>query len=317
MNINTKYPLSKLTFGCEPLGGTDWGKIDISEIRKSIEFAFDHGINTFDVADVYGLGNAEMELSKALGLKIKEAFIITKFGIRWEYNENGNRASTYKDSSPNYMIQALESSLRRLKIDCIPLYFIHWPDDNTKLDETIEALEKVKSEGKILNYGISNFFNFENEALFRKYKISAFQGPLNLIDFKRAINVFDSAKKAGATTFSYGPLAQGLLTGKFNQFTKFEIDDRRSRLSHFQLEEWDLNNKLLETLSSISSNYNKSVSQIAIRWVIDNCDIDSVIVGAKNISQVKSNLETLEFILQKNDIELLDEISGFDSCERT
>lgn len=312
MNINTKYPLSKLTFGCEPLGGTDWGKIDISEIRKSIEFAFDHGINAFDVADVYGLGNAEMELSKALGLKIKEAFVITKFGVRWEYNENGNRASTYKDSSPKYMIQALESSLRRLKLDCIPLYFIHWPDNNTKLDETIEALEKVKSEGKISNYGISNFFNFENETLFRKYKISAFQGPLNLIDFKRAINIFNSAKKAGVTTFSYGPLAQGLLTGKFNQFTKFEVDDRRSRLPHFQLGEWDSNNKILEILSSISHNYNKSISQIAIRWIIDNCNIDSVIIGAKNISQVRSNIETINFNLEQDDIQILNNIIGYD-----
>jgi aryl-alcohol dehydrogenase-like predicted oxidoreductase len=310
MNINTIYPLSKLTFGCEPLGGTDWGKIDIPEIRKSIEFAFDNGINVFDVADVYGLGNAEIELSKALGLKIKDVFIITKFGVRWDYNENGNRASTYKDSSPKYMVQALESSLSRLRLDCIPLYLIHWPDNNTKLDETIESLEKVKSEGKILNYGISNFFNFKIESLFTKYKISAFQGPLNLIDFKRAINVFNSAKKVGVTTFSYGPLAQGLLTGKFNQFTKFEIDDRRSRLPHFQSEEWDMNNKILEVLSSISSNYNKSISQIAIRWVIDNCSIDSVITGAKNISQVRSNLETLDFILEKNDIELLNKDVG-------
>jgi aryl-alcohol dehydrogenase-like predicted oxidoreductase len=311
MNINTKYPLSNLTFGCEPLGGTDWGKIDIPEIRKSIEFAFDNGINVFDVADVYGLGNAEMELSKALGLKIKDVFVITKFGVRWEYNENGKRALTYKDTSPKYMVQALESSLSRLNLDCIPLYFIHWPDNNTKLDETIEALEKVKSEGKILNYGISNFFNFENESLFSKYKISAFQGPLSLIDFKRAINVFNTAKKAGVTTFSYGPLAQGLLTGKFNQFTRFENDDRRSRLPHFQLDEWELNNKILEALNSIAFNYNKSASQIAIRWVIDNCKIDSVIIGAKNISQVRSNLETLDFILEKNDIEILNNIIGY------
>lgn len=311
MKINTKYPLSKLTFGCEPLGGTDWGKIDLSEIRKSIEFAFDLGINVFDVADVYGLGNAEVELAKSLGLKIRDAFIITKFGVRWEYKEGKARAITFKDSSPAYMVKALESSLRRLKVDTIPLYLIHWPDDKTLLEDTIEALQKVKSDGKIMNYGISNFFNFENEALFRKYNISAFQGPLNLIDFKRGINAFNSAKRASVSTFSYGPLAQGLLTGKFNQNSKFELDDRRNRLPHFQHENWEANNKILYSLNQISKKYNKNISQIAIRWVIDNCNIDSVITGAKNREQVISNFETLSFSLDKNDIDTLNEIVGF------
>jgi aryl-alcohol dehydrogenase-like predicted oxidoreductase len=311
MNINTKYPLSNLTFGCEPLGGTDWGEIDLPEIRKSIEFAFDLGINVFDVADVYGLGKAEEELTKSLGPKIRDAFVITKFGVRWEYKEGAERAITYKDSSPQYMVKALESSLRRLKLDTIPLYFIHWPDDKTLLEDTIEALQKVKSEGKILNYGISNFFNFENEDLFHKYNISAFQGPLNLIDFKRGINVFNSARQAKVTTFSYGPLAQGLLTGKFNQQTKFSLDDRRNRLPHFQHENWEANDKILSSLNKISKKYNKSISQIAIRWVIDNCNVDSVITGAKSREQVSSNFETLDFSLEINDINTLNEIVGY------
>lgn len=311
MKINTKYPLSKLTFGCEPLGGADWGKIDLAEIRESIEFAFDLGINVFDVADVYGLGNAEIELAKALGPKIREAFIITKFGVRWENNEQGNRAITYKDASPKYMLYALESSLRRLKLDTIPLYFIHWPDDKTLLEDTIDALDKVKAEGKIMNYGISNFFNFDYESFSQKQNISAYQGPLNLIDFKRSINVFKSAKRASVTTFSYGPLAQGLLTGKFNQSTKFDLDDRRSRLPHFQNENWDINNQILHSLNQISKKYNKSPSQIAIRWVIDNCNIDSVITGAKSRDQVSSNIETLNFILECDDIELLNNVIGY------
>ena len=314
MISNTKYPLSKLAFGCEPLGGTDWGKVDMAQIRKSIEYAYDNGINIFDVADVYGLGNAEIELAKALGPRIREAFIITKFGVRWEYKGNSERARTFKDSSPKYMVQALESSLRRLKLDVIPMYFIHWPDDNIKLEDSIAALELVKAEGKILNYGISNFFNF-NETLFSKYNISAFQGPLSLLDFERSISIFKAAMKTGVKTFSYGPLAQGLLSGKFDQNMNFDINDRRSRLPHFQLEQWENNNKILESLSFISSSYNKSISQIAIRWVIDNFDIDSVIIGAKNCDQVKINIETLDFTLKKSDLDLLNKVCGYESLE--
>lgn len=310
MNINTRYPLSELTFGCEPLGGTDWGEVDINEIRKAINFAFDYGINVFDVADVYGLGNAELELKKALGNKIKEAFIITKFGVRWHSNNDIGRARTFKDSSPKYMFQALEASLRRLELDTIPLYLVHWPDNDTNLDDTIEALEKVKSEGKIMNYGVSNFFNF-NETLFKKYNISAFQGPLNLIDFDRSINVFNSAKNAEVKTFSYGALAQGLLTGKFDKSTKFNQNDRRSRLPHFQSSQWQMNTKVLAGLNTVATNKGKSISQIAIRWVLDNCEIDSVIIGAKNIEQVKSNIETLNFVLSEDEINLLNEIIGY------
>jgi aryl-alcohol dehydrogenase-like predicted oxidoreductase len=310
MNINTKYPLSKLTFGCEPLGGTDWGAIDIIEIRKAINFAFDYGINVFDVADVYGLGNAELELKKALGNKIRDAFIITKFGVRWDFNFAGGRARTFKDSSSKYMVQALEASLRRLELDTIPLYLVHWPDNDTNLDDTIEALEKVKSEGKIMNYGVSNFFSF-NETLFKKYNISAFQGPLNMIDFERSINVFNSASRVGVKTFSYGPLAQGLLTGKFDRFSKFQENDRRNRLPHFQLSQWEINEKILGRLNTISTIKGKNISQIAIRWVLDNCEIDSVVVGAKNIEQVKSNCETLNFVLSKDEINFLNEIVGY------
>ena len=83
-------------------------------------------------------------------------------------------------------------------------------------------------------------------------------------------------------------------------------------MPHFQLEEWDSNNKILEVLSSISYKYNKSISQIAIRWVIDNCNIDSVIIGAKNISQVRSNIETFDFKLEQDDIQILNNIVGYD-----
>lgn len=310
---NNSSQISKLAFGCEPLGGTDWGTVNIKEIHRAIQYAFDCGISAFDVADVYGLGKAELELSKALGSKIREAFIITKYGVRWENKNLGERAKTYIDNSPEYMIKALESSLKRLNLEAIPLYFIHWPDEKTKLEVIVEALEKIKQEGKILNYGVSNLFKIEDLNEFKTNKLFAYQGPLNLVDFKRSLAAFEVAKKYGMKTFSYGPLAQGLLTGKFNKKSKFEMNDRRSRLPHFHPDQWYENNKILEVLNQISLQYDKSISQIAIRWVMDNCAINSVIVGAKNCEQVKSNIETLNFKLEKNDIDIINKVVGYES----
>jgi len=260
---------------------------------------------------VYGLGKAEIELSKALGSFRKDAFIITKFGVRWEKSNFGGRAFTYMDSSPSYLIKALHDSLKRLKIDAIPLYLIHWPDNKINIEETIIALEKVKSEGKIMNYGISNFFSESTFLLFNDFNISAFQGPINLIDYKKSDLIFKQAKKQNITTFSYSPLAQGLFTGKYDSSSRFDQSDRRHRLIHFQPEHWEKNNKILNILNKLSIKYNRPISQIAIRWVIDNCKIDSVVVSAKNVDQVDSNIDSLEFTLQQEDIDKLNISVGY------
>ena len=157
-NLNySYYPPSRLTIGCEPLGGNDWGKYDVGEVRKTISMAIDYGITSFDTADVYGLGKSEEELSKALGEDRHKAFIISKVGVRWEKNVKSQRSKTFKDSSPEYIRTALENSLRRLRVEAIPLYMVHWPDKKSSNNNVMECLESLKVSGKILNYGISNF----------------------------------------------------------------------------------------------------------------------------------------------------------------
>jgi aryl-alcohol dehydrogenase-like predicted oxidoreductase len=149
--------VSRIIFGCEALGGTDWGKVDVPAVQAAVAHAWDRGINTFDVADVYGLGRAETALAEALGPRRHDAVIITKFGVNWRQGKNGGRAETFRDASPAHAKKAAENSLRRLKIDCIPLYLVHWPDPRTPLADTRAALEELKAAGKIRRYGLSNF----------------------------------------------------------------------------------------------------------------------------------------------------------------
>ena len=297
---------SRLAMGCEPLGGTDWGDIDIPLARHAVQCALDVGITVFDTADVYGLGRSEIELSRALGNRRHEAFIITKFGVRWQTVVSGERARTFKDSSPAYLRTALEGSLGRLKIEAIPLYLVHWPDQSTSLDDTLAALEIMRQEGKILNYGLSNFSDIEIKKSAKKFTVSAVEGPYNLVDRKRGESMFRSARQYGMVCIAYGTLAQGLLAGGYNENAVFKPNDRRSRLPIFAQNQWQKNNAILNMIEKISRKNQKTISQVAIRWTLDSGYVDIAIVGAKSPAQIEVNVGALNWQLSPEDMKSLE-----------
>ena len=156
----TNLKISRLGVGTWAIGGFGWGRIDDSDSIAALRKAWDLGINFFDTADIYGFGHAEEIIAKALGGDRKKAMIATKFGVR-----RGLDGKTFKDISPKYAVEALDASLRRLKLDCIPLYQIHWPDDGvTPVEETMAALDKCQAQGKIRFIGYSNFSGWTNFA---------------------------------------------------------------------------------------------------------------------------------------------------------
>ena len=305
-NLNYKYyEPSRITIGCEPLGGVDWGNYDIDDVKKAISSAIDMGVTSFDIADVYGLGQGEKELAKALGSDRHKAFITTKFGVRWCNNSKDKRSRTYKDCSPKYLKEALENSLRRLRIDAIPLYLVHWPDKKASILRVLELLEIQKKEGKILNYGISNFAIDELENITKNSKLSSIQDSFNLLDHDMQMPLFAKAKSLNLTTFSYGTLAQGLLTNKFNIYSKFPKNDRRSRLKIFKEDRWKYNSEMLDKLIKISKKYGHTITSTSIRWVLDSGFVDSAIVGIKSKKQLKENIQSLNWKLEKNDVNFL------------
>jgi len=303
--------LSPLAIGCEPLGKTDWGYVNILDCKRAIKKAFDDGVNVFDTADVYGLGRSEKELSSALGKNRHNAFIISKFGIRWQNNKKLKRAKTFKDSSPKYVRKAIENSLRRLRIETIPLYLVHWPDNSSPLESTLLELENARKSGKVLNYGLSNFSSKELKKVVDKFPISAIQAPYNLaINNSKSKKLFNLAKKKGLSVFSYGPLAQGLLSGKYDQNSKFNNNDRRHRLKEFSKDNFKKSNNILKAISSLAQKKNKSLAQVAIRWCIDSGYINSAIVGIKSQKQYKINFKVLEWKLTSQEWKYLDKISN-------
>jgi aryl-alcohol dehydrogenase-like predicted oxidoreductase len=281
--------LSRIAFGCEPLGGTDWGIVDQEAVMSAVCAAWDAGINVFDTAAVYGLGVSEERLSKALGTKRRDAFIITKCGLSWDEPQRGERAKIRRDSNPRRVIEGLESSLRRLDVETIPLYLVHWRDPDTPLDETIWALEKCREAGKVLHIGVSNYSAEDIEYVHNSLPLTAVELEYNLINRRAEQDVLRVCQRLGIGVLAYGPLAQGLLSGKFDKQARFGDDDRRSRLPHFRTEELERSSHRIDRLLETGKRLNRHPVQVAIRWVLEHPAITCAIVGAATSSQVLVN----------------------------
>jgi len=297
---NSDLIVSRLAFGCEPLGGIDWGDVDTSLTIDAVARALELGINVFDTADVYGLGRSETVLSQALGSRRYDVVIISKFGVNWKENPEGGRARTYFNASPQRVVEALEDSLRRLRIDCIPLYLIHRPDPHTPISETMTALRRCQEAGKIKYVGVSNF----SAQLIREaqsiFPLTAVEIQYSLIERRPEQDLLPCCQELGLSILAYGSLGQGLLTGKYGTDARFGQDDRRHRLPHFQRRNLQENLRIVARLRTISEYYHKSPAQVAVRWVLENSAVACAIVGAKNRTQVEDNVGAIGWQMGPN-----------------
>lgn len=285
-------PLSKICFGCEALGGKDWGKFNFKELESAIERSLELGVNFFDTADVYGLGLSEKRLSKILGSRRFENIIATKGGVQWK-NQKKGRAKTRFNSSESYIQSAVEDSLRRLKLDVIPIYYIHWPDPLTDISKTFECLEKLRDQGKILEIGCSNFSVGQIHLASEVSELSLLQLPLNLLTGGVSDELSKICEKKKLRIIAYNSLASGLLTGKFNSSTEFSSNDRRSRLEIFNGKNLAESLDRIEVYKEQARKKNMSLTQYSIKWASDNDFVDSVIVGIKTKLQADENLSIL------------------------
>ena len=278
---NTDLNISRIGFGCWPIGGHGYGVVPENVAIRAIHKAMDEGINFFDTADVYGFGTSETILSKALGKKREEIVIATKFGVNW--NDKGN---TFKDSSKKRVFEAVEGSLKRLNIERIPIYQIHWHDDKTPIEETLDALEVCKKQGKIQHIGVSNFdYNLVKKSLAHTEIVSN-QIPYNILDRTNEEDIVRYNNEMSIGVLVYRVLGRGLFSGKYDLNSEFGKNDTRSDIDS---EEYKKAIKLSLDLKQIAEKYDKTISQVAIRWVLDNENITSVLVGIKSEEQAIEN----------------------------
>lgn len=284
-----------LAFGCEALGGTDWGDVDIDAIMKAIARSWELGVRVYDTAAIYGLGLSEERLSKALGTLRHEATIVTKGGLFTNGTDASGRSKVTLDLSRSALANGLEESLKRLKIEAIPVYLVHRSHPQTNIDDLLESLEGFKSQGKIRQFGFSNFSTEQWDEILGKTNGESLvaQFSYSLIDRNPEDSLLPLLSKHRVTTMAYGCLAQGLLSGKYSPSHAFDKNDRRHRLPHFQ--NAASYQDILGGIHSLAQKENISVGQAAIRWVARQSGIDCVVVGAKNSSQLEQNLIATDF----------------------
>ena len=300
----TELSVSRVTVGCEALGGTDWGDSDVDAVVRAIHVALDAGINVFDVADVYSLGVAEERLAASLGERRKDVVIVTKFGVGWTVGPAAGRAITHSDASPARLMTALDASLRRLRIDCIPVYLVHRPDPRTPLADTLEALDRCKAAGKIRSYGLSNFSIDAIRGLGESSPVSVLENEYSLVN-RSAEPLLTLARAKGCGVFTYGTLAHGLLTGKYSADTRFPENDRRHRMEVFSPAGWDRHRSVVQAVVLLAARHQRSPSEIAIAWALSNPAVSSAIVGVKSEDQVRSATRATEHALSDDDYDML------------
>lgn len=303
---NSDLRVSRVCMGCCPMGGHGWGIVQEQELVNAVHAALDRGINFFDTADTYGLGQSEKTLGRALGSRRNKAIIATKFGIRVENH------STFYDNSPHWTRKACEDSLRRLDTDYIDLYQIHYRDGKTDLHTVIDVLEDLRSQGKIRYYGISNLTRKdlpELEEFAGRFATLQNQYSLACRDFED--DIMELAQRMDLTPTTWGSLGQGILTGKYDRYATFGSDDRRSRevYVNFHGEKLLKNLEIVEVLRQIAAAYKKPISAVAVRFILDHLIGSVVLCGAKRPEQILGNAEALGWNLGQDDLMRLEYIS--------
>ncbi|TLS54218.1 aldo/keto reductase [Paenibacillus antri] len=292
---NTDMHVSEMSFGTWAIGGS-WGSVSDEESLRALEAAMEAGVNFFDTADVYGDGHSERLLAQATKGKEDRVLIATKFCRSGDIHD----ADTYSEASVRAFCEA---SLKRLERERIDLYQVHCPPIDVLRDGSVfEALDRLKAEGKVREYGVS-VESVEEGLLCLQYPgVKALQVIYNLFRQKPEEELFPQAKAQGVGILVRLPLASGLLTGKFTESSTFAADDHRSfnrNGDSFNVGEtfaglpFEKGVALARELAWIGEGRG-SMASAALRWILENGDISCVIPGFKDTRQVQQNLSALE-----------------------
>lgn len=298
----SRFPeqISVIGLGCWELSGSNvWQGSNDEDSIKVVHKALKAGINFFDVAPVYGFGHAEEILGRAIeGFPRDKILIATKCGLIWDEHKRIKRCL-----KPESVFQEIDQSLKRLKTDYVDLYQLHWPDPNTPIEETLDALTKLQKEGKIRYIGLSNFSrDIASKVL--PY-ISSMQGLYNMfernatsyhsipLEYRSEKEILPFCERNGLAFFPYSPLMQGILTGKFLENEVFV--DVRSANPKLSGEEFKKYIGVVRKLMEISREIGKPLSQVSINWLLKHEAITSIIAGATNPSHIEENVKALDW----------------------
>jgi len=305
----TGLNLTTTGLGTMAIGGGNWsygwGPQDDAESITAILRALELGINWIDTAPIYGCGHAEEIVGKAIKGLSSKPIISTKCGLHCD--KDGNIIFRLNRES----IRAeVEASLRRLQIDVIDLYQIHWPIPEEDIEEAWEAVAEAVKEGKVRYAGVSNFNIEQIKRIQSIHPVASLQPPYNILERGIEDKILDYCRQNKMGVIVYTPMQQGLLSGKFSRerLRNLPAADLRHRDPHFREPQFSANLELAEGLRPIAQKHGRTVAQLAIAWTLRRPEVTSAIVGARRPSQIEETILAGDWVLSKGDISAIDKL---------
>jgi aryl-alcohol dehydrogenase-like predicted oxidoreductase len=280
--------ITPVGFGAWAIGGGGWefgwGAQDDRESIAAIRRALDLGINWIDTAAVYGLGHSEETVARALAGVRERPYVFTKCSMIW--NDRGEISHSLRADS---IRRECEASLRRLKVDAIDLYQIHWPDPDAEIEEGWTAMAALKEEGKIRNIGVSNFNVAQMQRAQAIAPITSLQPRYSLVHRDIEHEILPLVAREGIGVIAYSPMASGLLTGAMtrDRIAGLPEDDWRKEHADFREPQLTRNLELVSRLRAIGKRHGRAPGEVAVAWVLSNPAVTGAIVGARRPDQVR------------------------------
>jgi aryl-alcohol dehydrogenase-like predicted oxidoreductase len=303
---NSDLKITPVGFGAWAIGGSGWefawGPQDDADSIAAIHRALELGVNWIDTAAIYGLGHSEEIVARALKeWRGPRPYVFTKCILRW--NEKGK---IWKEFSSDSVRRECEDSLRRLQVDTIDLYQIHWPPDDSGpgLEEAWQTLAALKKEGKVRWIGVSNFNAQQIQRAEKTAAVTSLQPQYSLIRRKIEAETLPYCEKQGIGVIVYSPMASGLLTGAMTRERAAALppDDFRSRNPEFREPRLSKNLELVERLRQVGARHGRTPGEVAIAWTLRHPAITAAIVGARNAKQSEGVMRAGELKLTADEI---------------
>jgi aryl-alcohol dehydrogenase-like predicted oxidoreductase len=308
---NSDLNISPVGFGAWAVGGSGWqfawGSQNDEDSIAAIHRALELGVNWIDTAAVYGLGHSEEVVARALkSWQGQRPYIFTKCGVRWDAQGNVQKVLT-RDS----IRHEVEESLRRLAVDVIDLYQIHWPPDpdSAALEEGWSTLADLKRQGKVRWIGVSNFNVKQLKRAKAIASVTSLQPPYSLLHREVEEDILPYCLREGIGVIVYSPMASGLLTGAMTRerIAKLPNDDWRKGHPDFLEPNLSRNLELVERLREIAKRHNRSIGEVAIAWTLHNPAVTGAIVGARNARQADGVMRAGDLRLNDKEIGEIEE----------
>jgi aryl-alcohol dehydrogenase-like predicted oxidoreductase len=305
--------VSPVIFGAWAIGGWMWGGADEKDAVDAVRASIDDGVNTIDTAAIYGQGHSEELVGRAIrGIPRDKVVIATKGGRRWDSAEGSDPWSTTdnhgkpitirSNSRKQSIVEECEQSLKRLGVDVIDLYQIHWPDKTTTIAEAIGAMEDLRRQGKVRAIGVSNYGVDLLREAHGVATVHSLQPPYSLI--QRQIErdgTLAFCRENNIAVIVYSPMERGLLTGKVTPDRQFAPGDHRATHKFFTVDNRKRVLAALEKVKPIADRHGASYAQLVINWTFHEPGVTAALVGARNAEQATHNAGAMRFTLSADE----------------